>query len=136
MKPLPRRLYAISILMLAAILFVALNIAADAWLTTERLDLTATGQFTLADGTRNIIAKIPEPITLKFYYSKKVAADYAQTAAYAKRVHDLLLEYAALSHGKIIFQEVDPEPYTAAEDEATGAGLTGAPTDSGDKVFF
>src|SRR5882724_3464119 len=136
MKPLPRRLYAISILMLAAILFVALNIAADAWLTTERLDLTATGQFTLADGTRNIIAKIAEPITLKFYYSKQVAADYAQTSAYARRVRDLLAEYAALGHGKIVLEDVDPEPFTAAEDEATANGLTGAPTDSGDTVYF
>src|SRR5664279_5386273 len=91
MKPLSRRLYAVSALILAAILFVAINIAADTFITTAQVDLTETGQFTLADGTRNIIAKIPEPITLKFYYSKKVAADYAQTQAYAKRVHDCLL---------------------------------------------
>lgn len=136
MKPLSRRLYAISALVLAAVLFVALNIAADALITTARLDLTETGQFTIADGTRNIIAKIPEPITLKFYYSKKVAADYAQTAAYAKRVRDLLGEYAALSHGKIILQDIDPEPFTAAEDEASANGLTAAPTDSGDTVYF
>ena len=136
MKPLSRRLYAISALVLAAILFVAINIAADAWITTAQIDLTETGQFTLADGTRNILAKIPEPITLKFYYSKKVAADYAQTSAYAKRVHDLLDEYVALSHGKLILQDVDPEPFTAAEDEATSNGLTGAPTDSGDTVYF
>ncbi len=136
MKPLPRRFYAISILVLATILFVAINIAADLWITTARLDLTENGQFTLAKGTRNIIRKIPEPITLKFYYSKNVAADYAQTAAYAKRVLDLLREYAALSHGKIVLQEIDPEPFTAAEDEATANGLSGAATDSGDTVYF
>jgi ABC-type uncharacterized transport system involved in gliding motility auxiliary subunit len=135
-KPLSRRLYAISVLVLATILFVAINIAADAWITTARLDLTETGRFTLAHGTRNIIRKIPEPITLKFYYSKNVAADYAQTAAYAKRVLDLLREYASLSDGKIILQEVDPEPFTAAEDEATANGLSGAATDSGDTVYF
>ncbi len=136
MQPLSRRLYAISALTLAAVLFVALNIATDTFITTARLDLTQTGQFTIADGTRNIIAKIPEPITLKFYYSKKVAADYAQTAAYAKRVRDLLGEYAALSRGKIILQDIDPEPFTGAEDEASANGLTGAPTDSGDTVYF
>jgi ABC-type uncharacterized transport system involved in gliding motility auxiliary subunit len=136
MKPLSRRIYAIAALTLGVILFVSLNIAANIWITTAKLDLTENGQFTLAQGTRNIIAKIPEPITLKFYYSKKVAADYAQTDAYAKRVHDLLEEYAALSHGKIILQDVDPEPFTAAEDEATGNGLTGAPTDTGDTVYF
>ncbi|MBV9905305.1 MAG: Gldg family protein [Alphaproteobacteria bacterium] len=136
MRPLSRRLYAILALVFAAIIFVSINIVADNWITTAKLDLTENGQFTLAEGTRNILNKIPEPITLRFYYSKKVAADYAQTAAYAKRVHDLLQEYAALAHGKIILQEIDPEPYTAAEDEATGSGLTGAPTDSGDKVYF
>ncbi|HXC55029.1 MAG TPA: Gldg family protein [Rhizomicrobium sp.] len=136
MPPISRRLYAVLALVLATIVFVTLNIAAATFITTAKLDLTANGQFTLADGTRAIIAKIPEPITLKFYYSKKVAADYAQTQAYATRVHDLLEEYAALSHGKIVLEEVDPEPFTAAEDDATGNGLTGAPTDSGDTVYF
>ncbi|HUO88285.1 MAG TPA: Gldg family protein [Rhizomicrobium sp.] len=136
MRPISRRIYAIAALVLATIIFVCVNIAANQWITTAKLDLTENGQFTLADGTRSIIAKIPEPITLKFYYSKKIAADYAQTAAYAQRVHDLLEEYAALSHGKIILEVVDPEPFTPAEDEATAAGLTGAPTDTGDTVYF
>ncbi len=51
-------------------------------------------------------------------------------------MRDLLGEYAALGHGKIILEEVDPEPYTDAEDQATANGLTGAPTDSGDTVYF
>jgi ABC-type uncharacterized transport system involved in gliding motility auxiliary subunit len=136
MTPLSRRLYAVAALVLAAVIFVALNIAADATFTTARLDLTATGAYTLADGTRNIIAKLDEPVTLKFYYSRKIASDYAQIDSYAGRVRDLLREYAALSHGKIVLQEVDPEPYTPAEDEATAAGLTGAPTDTGDMVYF
>jgi ABC-type uncharacterized transport system involved in gliding motility auxiliary subunit len=136
MAPLSRHTYAVAALVLAAIVFVCVNIAASAWITTAQVDLTENGQFTLADGTRNIIAKIPEPITLKFYFSKKIAADYAQTRAYAGRVHDLLEQYAALSHGKIVLQEIDPEPFTPEEDEATGAGLTGAPTDSGETVYF
>src|ERR1700689_3595481 len=101
MKPLPRRLYAIAALSLAVVIFVCLNIAVDTAITDARLDVTQTGQFTVSEGTRDIIAKIPEPITLKFYFSKKIAADYAQTQAYANRVHDLLEEYASLSHGKI-----------------------------------
>ncbi|HVU20337.1 MAG TPA: GldG family protein, partial [Rhizomicrobium sp.] len=133
---LSRRAYAISAIVLAAIVFVALNIAADAWLTTAKLDLTENGQFTLAKGTRNIIANLQEPVTLRFYYSKQVASEYAQTAAYAKRVRDLLGEYQSLGHGKIILEEIDPEPFTDAEDQATALGLTGAPTDSGDVVYF
>ncbi|MBN9578025.1 MAG: GldG family protein, partial [Alphaproteobacteria bacterium] len=136
MRPLPRRLYALATIVFAAIIFVALNIAVDSTITTARIDLTQNGLFTLSKGTRNTIAKLQEPITLKFFYSKHVAADYAQISAYAKRVRDLLQEYAALSHGKIRFEEIDPEPFTPAEDEAVADGLTGAPTDSGDMVYF
>jgi len=135
MKLTPR-LYAFAAILLAAIVFVAINIAADTALTTAKLDLTENGQFTLAQGTRNIVANLKEPIALRFYFSKEVAADYAQTVDYAKRVRDLLGEYAALSHGKLILEEVDPEPYTEAEDRATANGLTGAPTDSGEVVYF
>jgi ABC-type uncharacterized transport system involved in gliding motility auxiliary subunit len=136
MRPLPRRLYALAAIALAAVIFVALNIAVDSTITTARVDLTQNGLFTLSKGTRNTIAKLQEPITLKFFYSKHVAADYAQISAYAKRVRDLLQEYAALSHGNIRFEEIDPEPFTPAEDEAVADGLTGAPTDSGDMVYF
>ncbi|HVZ90731.1 MAG TPA: Gldg family protein [Rhizomicrobium sp.] len=136
MKPIARRFYSLAAIALAAVIFVAINIAADSWFTTAKLDLTENGQFTLAKGTRNIIAGLKEPITLRFYYSKQAASDYAQTVAYAKRVRDLLEEYAALGHGKIVVEEVDPEPYTAAEDQATSQGLSGAPTDNGDVVYF
>lgn len=136
MKPLPLRLYALAAIALAAVIFVALNIAADSLLTTERLDLTQTGVFTLASGTKHIIKNLREPITLRFFYTKKIGASYAQINAYAKRVRDLLEEYAARSHGKIRIEEVDPEPFTPAEDEATADGLSGAPTDSGDNVYF
>ena len=136
MTTMPRRLYAIAAIALAAVIFVALNIAADTSLTTERLDLTQTGVYTLARGTRHIIANIKEPITLRFFYTKKIGAGYPQINAYAKRVRDLLEEYAARSDGKIILQEVDPEPFTPEEDEATADGLSGAPTESGDNVYF
>jgi ABC-type uncharacterized transport system involved in gliding motility auxiliary subunit len=136
MTSLPRRLYAIAAIVLAAVIFVALNIAADSLLTTERLDLTQTGVYTLSRGTKHIISNLKEPITLKFFFSKKVASGYPQINTYAKRVRDLLEEYAARSDGKIILQEIDPEPFTTEEDEATANGLSGAPTDTGDNVYF
>ena len=136
MKPISRRVYAIAAIVLAAVIFVAINIAANTGLTSTKLDLTENGQFTLSDGTKHIIDNLQEPVTLRLFYSKKVAADYAQIDAYARRVRDLLEEYAARSDGKIVVQEVDPEPFTPEEDEATANGLTGAPTDSGSSVYF
>ena len=136
MTSISRRTYAIAAVVLAAVIFVAINIAANTGLTDSKLDLTENGQFTLAEGTKHIIADLKEPVTLRFFYSKKVAADYAQIDAYAHRVRDMLQEYAAHSGGKIVIQEVDPEPFTPEENEASANGLTGAPTDSGTAVYF
>jgi ABC-type uncharacterized transport system involved in gliding motility auxiliary subunit len=136
MKPLPRRLYALGAIALAAIIFVALNIAADATFTTTRIDLTENKLYTLSPGTLHTLDTLGEPLTLKFFYSKNVGTQYAAINAYAGRVHDLLGEYAAHSHGKIVLQEIDAEPFTQAEDEASAAGLTGAPTETGDLLYF
>jgi ABC-type uncharacterized transport system involved in gliding motility auxiliary subunit len=136
MASLSRRAYATLAIVLAAVIFVAINIVASAWLTTARLDLTQNGLYTLNKGTLDTINGLEEPITLKFYFSKDVAADYAQVNAYAKRVRDLIGEYAARSGGKIVVEDADPEPFTQTEDEATAAGLSAAPTDSGENVYF
>lgn len=133
---MPRRTYAIATIILASIIFVAINIAADTFLTDWRLDLTENGQYTLAKGTRHILRNLKEPITLRFYFSKRIAADYAQTNTYAERVRDMLREYASLSHGNVIVQEIDAEPFTPEEDEAAAEGLTAAPTDTGEQVYF
>lgn len=136
MKPLSRRSYAIAAVFLAFAVFLAVNVAIDATITNAKLDLTESGRFTLSDGTRSIIKNLKEPITLRFFFSKQAASEYAQTRSYAGRVRDLLREYASISHGKIILEEVDPEPYTPTEDEATAAGLSGVPTETGDTVYF
>src|SRR4051794_8560242 len=116
-SPMRNRAQTFALLALAVVIFVAINIASANLLTGARLDLTQNGSFTVSQGTKAIIAKLPEPVTLKFYYSKHTAAGFAATAAYAKRVRDLLGEYASLSHGKIILQDIDPEPFTPEEDE-------------------
>lgn len=136
MKPLSRRLYALAAIALAAVIFVGLNIAADATFTTTRIDLTENKLYTLSPGTLHMLGTLKEPITLKYFYSKKVGAQYAAINAYAGRVRDLLGEYVAHSRGKIILQEIDAEPFTQAEDQASAAGLTGAPTETGDLVYF
>src|SRR3954468_17300026 len=123
-------------LALAVVIFVGINVFAANFLTNARLDLTQNGSFTVSQGTKAILAKLPEPVTFKFYYSKHAAAEFAATTAYAKRVRDLLGDYVSLSHGKIILQEIDPEPFTPEEDEASAAGLTAAPTQSGEQVYF
>src|SRR6185503_8536126 len=100
------RAYFWSALGLAVLAFLALNLFAGNFFTEARLDLTQSRQYTLSAGTRSIIAKLQEPLTLRFYFSRKNAASYPSTTAYAKRVRDLLGQYVAMSHGKIVLEDV------------------------------
>jgi ABC-type uncharacterized transport system involved in gliding motility auxiliary subunit len=136
MNLLSRKVYALSAVALAVVLFVSLNIVSNAWLGTAQLDLTQNQLFTVSPGTKATLDKLPEPVTLRFYFSREPATSYATIVAYAQRVRDLLQEYAALGHGKVIVEEVDPRPFTPAEDDAVAQGLTGAPTQEGDNVYF
>ena len=131
-----QRKFAWIALTLAALLFVGLNVFVSNFFTDTRLDLTHAGTYTLSAGTRAIISKLPEPVTLRFYFSRKNSAKYPGTAAYAKRVRDLLGEYASLSHGKIVLEDVDPEPFTPEEDEANAAGIRAVPTTGGNTLYL
>ena len=131
-----QRKFAWIALTLAALLFVGLNVFVSNFFTDTRLDLTHAGTYTLSDGTRAIISKLPEPVTLRFYFSRKNSAKYPGTAAYAKRVRDLLGEYASLGHGKIVLEDVDPEPFTPEEDEANAAGIRAVPTTGGNTLYL
>lgn len=121
---------------LAALLFIALNIIATHLLTSARLDLTEDRLYTLSDGTRQILAEMKEPVTLRFFYSEKLAASYPSLSSYGRRVRDLLETYAGLANGKIDLRIIDPEPFSPAEDDAVAAGLRAMQTPTGETVYF
>jgi len=126
-----RTLISLTGLLVAAILFVAVNIVANLGLrTAPRIDLTEQKLYTLSEGTENVIASIKEPITLRLFYSSKLANELPQIKVYAQRVRDLLEQYASRAGGKIRLEVIDPEPYTEAEDRAVAAGVQGAPLDA------
>ena len=133
---LSTRAYVWSALGLAALAFLGLNVFANNFFIDSRLDLTQSRQYTLSVGTRNTIAQLPEPVTLRFYFSRGNAANYPATAAYAKRVRDLLGHYAAISRGKIILEDIDPAPFTPEEDRATEAGLRPTPLANGTSSIY
>ncbi len=136
MKNLSRRTSAFLTIALGVVLFVAVNIVSNSWLSSAQLDLTQNGLYTLSPGTKATLAKLQEPVTLRFYFSSQQASGYAQVVAYAQRVRDMLKQYASLGNGKIVFEEIEPKAFTPAEDEAVAQGLTGAPTQEGDNVYF
>jgi ABC-type uncharacterized transport system involved in gliding motility auxiliary subunit len=128
---------AILALVCALVLLVGINVIADGTLRSARADLTQQRLYTLSEGSRATLAKIDEPITLRFYYSKKLGDEVPTYGLYAKRVREMLEEYASLAKGKLQLQIIDPPAYSAEEDRATAFGLQGVPLDqSGEQVYF
>lgn len=124
-------------LVLAACLFISLNIIANALLTNWRLDLTENNLYTLSGGTLNILDNINEPITLRMYFSRDQLLGYPQLLNYGVRVRDMLREYVANSNGMLHLEIIDPKPFTDAEDRAVAEGLQSIPVgNTGEQAYF
>lgn len=120
-----------------AVLFVVAVSLANVILRGARLDLTENRLYTLAPGTLQALGGIEEPINVYFFFSDRATADVPYLRAYAGRVRDMLREFAQNSNGKVRVTEVDPIPFTDAEDRATQFGLQGIRLDNtADPVFF
>jgi ABC-type uncharacterized transport system involved in gliding motility auxiliary subunit len=131
-----RRRNSLIALGLAAILFVAANVLAQALLTGARLDLTKDKLFTLSPGTRAILGRIDEPVTLRYFFSERLGREIPTYAGYAKRVQDMLGEFAAASRGRLVVERYDPLPFSDVEDRAVALGLQGVPIDQGGETVF
>ncbi len=135
--PASRRRNAAIGLGLAAVLFVAVNVLATAGLTGARLDLTKDRLFTLAQGTRGVLAKIDEPVTLRYFFSENLGREIPGYATYARRVQDMLGEFEANARGRLIVERYSPAPFSDVEDRAVALGLQGVPIDQeGEPVYF
>ena len=133
-----RRLWSSALGVLAAgALAVGVNMLADRVLPRARIDLTEQRLYTLAEGTRQVLAGLTDPITIRLFYSRRLGAEVPVYGAYADRVRDMLREYVALSNGRIRLEILDPEPFSEMEDRALAFGLQPVPVDqSGEQVFF
>ena len=123
-------------LAIALVLLFAVNILSNTVFTAARVDLTENRLFTLSDGTRNILADLDEPITIRLYLSEKLARTLPAINGYATRVKGLLGEYERASGGMVEVRIIDPEPFSEEEDRAVGYGLSGVPIDGGQEKLY
>ncbi len=124
-------------LALVLVLFLAFNVLSGTLLTRGRVDLTENKLYTLSQGTKNVLTNLNDPVSLRFYFSKKLAAEQAPgVVSYAQRVRELLEEYVANSRGKITLEVADPEPFSETEEKAAQYGLKGVPATAGGEMLY
>jgi ABC-type uncharacterized transport system involved in gliding motility auxiliary subunit len=122
---------------LAIVAFVAANMVVGKVATGLRVDLTEEKLFTLSPGTRNLLGRIEEPVTLRLYVSERLTREIPSYGVYAARVRQLLDEYRAAANGRLRLQVIDPQPFSDEEDRAVATGIQGVPVNqAGEQVYF
>ncbi len=91
--------------------------------TNIRADFTQDQTFTLSPGSRRIIARLDEPVTLEFFASRSDVKLRPYLESYSRRIETLLREYVAHSGGKIKLVITDPRPDTKEEQRAQRQSL-------------
>ncbi len=121
----------------AAAIAIGVNLFADARLANVQLDLTQGKIYTLSPGTRQVLAALKEPVTLRLFYSRQLGSTVPAYGTYADHVREMLRDYASISGGKVRLEFYDPEPFSDTEDRAMGYGLQGVPLDQGGtQIYF
>ncbi|MEO6005886.1 MAG: GldG family protein [Opitutus sp.] len=101
-----------------------------------RIDATADSIYSLSDGTKKMLSKIEEPVTLDLYFSKDANGLPIAYKNYAARVQEMLRQYIRAGRGKLTLNVVDPRPDTPDEEKATSSGLTPQVAQQDGEQFF
>lgn len=132
-----RIFYSAGSLALLALMLVGLVILSETQLGGLRLDLTRNQQYTLSQGTRNLLGEMDEPVNLYLFFSTGTSRDLPQIRRYAQWVGELLEEMTEHAGGKLELHRVDPAPFSPDEDRAAQFGLQAVPLgNSGDVLYF
>lgn len=102
-----------------------------------RVDLTGEKLYTLSDGSRHLLGKLEEPVTLKLFFNRSAPEVPVTLKAYARQVEDLLHEYRMAANGNVILEIHDPKPDSEAEEWAQSYGITSQTMEMfGPPLFF
>lgn len=105
-----------------------------------KIDVTEQRLYTLSSGTKTILAKLNQPITMKLYYAKTAALKGPDQIRYFNNYYEfvksLLEEYVAASGGMVKLEVIDPRPYSDEEVAALRYGLKRFPITEEENFFF
>jgi ABC-type uncharacterized transport system involved in gliding motility auxiliary subunit len=101
-----------------------------------RVDATAESIYSLSAGSRRMLGKIEEPVSIDLYFSKDASGLPIAYKNYAARVQEMLRQYVRASRSKLTLNVINPRPDTPEEERATAAGLTPQVAQQGGEQFF
>lgn len=113
---------------------ILLNVIAS--LVPLRMDWTEDNLYSLSKGSRDLVKKVEEPITLTFYFTRGLEDAPISFKNFATRIEELLQQYVRASNGMIRLQVIDPEPDTEEEDRAIREGISGQNLAGGERLFI
>lgn len=108
----------IYILLLVGIVVLA-NILSSRYFL--RADFTSDKRYTLSKATRDIVRSIDDPVTVTAYFTKDLPPAVKQIRTEYK---ELLIEYANLSKGNLVYEFVSPNDDQQTEQELAQKGVT------------
>ena len=110
---------------LGVVVLTVIVVAADVILAALplRVDLTAESLYTLSSGSKAVLGKLDEDVTIKYYVSSSAADMPMALKTYAQRVENLLKEYVRASNDHIVLEAYDPKPDSDAEEWAQRYGI-------------
>jgi ABC-type uncharacterized transport system involved in gliding motility auxiliary subunit len=112
-------------LALAGVLLLSLNLVSSLLFRNVKADFTEDRLYTISDGTKKVLARLEEPVSVRVYYSRRLGEVAPVFARHFERLKGLLEQYRDLSSGRLQVTFLDPEPFSDAEDRAAAAGLRG-----------
>ena len=120
------------------IMFLSLNLIFSSVFKGIQWDMTQENLYTLTQETRNVLKGLQEPVHIRLFYSEDNKLKMSAIGAYAERVKGLIQQYSKISGGMVVYEFIDPQPFSPEEDVALSFGIQGSNTSSSthDSIYF
>ena len=99
-------------------------------------DFTADRLYTLSEGSKSLLGKIEDRVSLQLYFSRSAQNLPILIKNYASRVELLLRQFQKEADGKITLSIIDPKPDTEEEEATIRAGISRQHLPGGESLFF
>ena len=116
-----KKVFGLAALALILVIAVAVNTILAA--LSARVDLTAEQLYTLSPGSKAVLAKLDQKVTLKFFFSESAKDMPPSLKTYAEQVRDLLGEYERAGNGNVVIETYDPKQDSDEEEWAVKYGV-------------